>query len=276
MKVIKTFAPAKINLALHVTGQRADGYHLLDSLVMFADVGDRITLRQADETSFSVTGPMAAGVPTDARNLVPKVAALFDRPVAITLSKHLPSAAGIGGGSADAAATALAMCDLSETRQIPEAVMALGADIRVCLTRRAARMQGIGEKVTPLPSLPPLSLVLANPGLAMSTPATFAALHCKTNPPMPARLPKLNNTAAFIKWLAAQRNDLEAPAIQLQPVIGEVIAALSALPGAQLIRMSGSGATCFALFATRNEADHAAVILSEQKPGWWVRAASLT
>ncbi len=276
MQIIKAFAPAKVNLSLHVTGQRADGYHLLDSLVMFADLGDRITLREADTPSFSVTGPMAAGVPEGANNLVVRVAKLFDLPVAITLSKHLPTAAGLGGGSSDAAATALAMCELLGQRDLPEELLMLGSDIRVCLMRQTARMQGIGAQVTPLPGLPPLYAVLANPGVVMTTPEVFSAVENKKNPAMPTRLPKLKSSAAFIKWLATQRNDLEEPAIKIQPVIAETLTALAALPGTDLVRMSGSGATCFALFSTYDAAVRAALILSEKKPSWWVRAARLT
>ncbi len=274
MTISKVFAPAKINLTLHVTGQRKDGYHLLDSLVMFADIGDRITLSPAAETSLEVIGPMAGGVPSDKSNLVLRAAALFDVSVAITLSKHLPMAAGIGGGSSDAAATALALCDLLETRDLPVGLADLGADIRVCLTRRAARMQGIGEQITPLPNLPPLFAVLANPGVGMATPDVFKALENKQGKPMPARLPNMN-TAGFIKWLSKQRNDLEQTARKLEPAIGETLTALAGLKDAKLTRMSGSGATCFALFETRAQADQGAQSLHKTHPDWWVHPVTL-
>ncbi|MEC7764651.1 MAG: 4-(cytidine 5'-diphospho)-2-C-methyl-D-erythritol kinase [Pseudomonadota bacterium] len=272
----KVFAPAKVNLTLHVTGQRKDGYHLLDSLVAFADVGDRVTVMAADEMSLDVTGPMAEGVPTDASNLVWRAAALFDTPVAITLSKHLPAAAGIGGGSSDAAATLLALSDLTGERRLPEGTATLGADVRVCLMRQAARMSGIGEVVEPVGALPPLHAVLANPRVEVPTPAVFKALTSKTNAPMPRKLPKWQGAAQLIDWLAAQRNDLEPPAMDAAPMITEVLSTLSALPEARLARMSGSGATCFALFVSRDAAQAAAAQLAADHPDWWVTPATLT
>jgi len=271
----RTFAPAKINLALHVTGQRSDGYHLLDSLVVFADVGDRVRVMPADKTTLEVTGPMATGCPTDETNLVMKAARLFDLPVAITLEKHLPVAAGLGGGSSDAAATLHAMAELTGTHTIPEGATDLGADVRVCLMRQAARMRGIGEDVQPVEGMPELSAVLANPGVEVATAEVFAALGDKTGAPMPKRIPRWRSDWSAIDWIAKQRNDLEAPAMQLAPVIGAVLDALRALPGARVARMSGSGATCFALFEDRAEADHAAELLSAQHPDWWVTATTL-
>ncbi|MBV7407955.1 4-(cytidine 5'-diphospho)-2-C-methyl-D-erythritol kinase [Maritimibacter sp. DP1N21-5] len=272
----KVFAPAKVNLTLHVTGQRKDGYHLLDSLVVFADVGDRVSVMETEEMRLDVTGPMASGVPTDQSNLVWRAAALFDRPVAITLSKYLPAAAGIGGGSSDAAATLLAMSDLTGQTRLPEGSVELGADVRVCLMRRASRMQGIGEVVEPVPNLPPLFAVLANPRVEVPTPAVFKALTAKENPPMALKLPKWQGTRILIDWVASQRNDLEAPAIAAAPIIADVIASLAALPGARLARMSGSGATCFALFDTREAADAAAATLAQAQPEWWVTPATFS
>ena len=271
----RTFAPAKINLTLHVTGQRSDGYHLLDSLVVFADVGDRVRVMPADETTFEVTGPMAEGCPADETNLVVKAAQLFQLPVAITLDKYLPVAAGIGGGSADAAATLHAMTDLAGTNTIPEGATELGADVRVCLMRQAARMRGIGEDVQPVEGMPELSAVLANPGVAVSTPEVFGALEDKNGLPMPKRIPRWRAGWSAIDWIAKQRNDLEAPAIGIAPVIAEVLDALRALPGARIARMSGSGATCFALFEDRAEADVAAEQLAAAHPDWWVTATTL-
>jgi 4-diphosphocytidyl-2-C-methyl-D-erythritol kinase len=272
----KTFAPAKINLCLHVTGQRKDGYHLLDSLVAFAsDVGDRVRVMPADAISLEVTGPMAEGVPADETNLVVKAAKLFDLPVAITLEKHLPVAAGIGGGSSDAAATLFAMADLIGTKTLPEGATELGADVRVCLARQAARMGGIGEGVTPVEGFPELYAVLANPGVEVSTPEVFAALENKQNLAMPKRIPRWRAAWSAVDWIAKQRNDLEAPARKLAPVIGAVLDALATLPGARFSRMSGSGATCFALFEDRAEADMAAEALSKAQPDWWVTAATL-
>lgn len=273
--MVKSFAPAKINLSLHVTGQRADGYHLLDSLVAFADVGDRITVMLAEETSLDVTGPMAEGVPTDASNLVMRAAALWGVPMKLLLDKQLPPASGIGGGSSDAAATLMAIADLLGKRDLPEGALALGADVRVCLERRAARMRGVGEEVEPIDWLPALPAVLANPRLEVATPAVFKALETKDNPPMGKRIPRWRGTWSAIDWIAQQRNDLEAPARSLVPEIGEVLEALRGLPGARLARMSGSGATCFALFEEPEEARAAAESLAAAQPGWWVTATIL-
>lgn len=269
----KTFAPAKVNLTLHVTGQRKDGYHLLDSLVVFADVGDRVSISPSEKLSLDVTGPMAEGVPADSSNLVWKAASLFDTPVAITLSKHLPAAAGIGGGSSDAAATILALADMTGDKTLPEGAVALGADVRVCLMRQSARMSGIGDIVEPVAGLPPLFAVMANPRVDVPTPTVFKALVDKNNAPMPKTLPRWKGTKQLIDWVSSQRNDLEAPAIEHAPVIQEVLDALGELAGARLARMSGSGATCFALFETREAADAAAKRLAQAHPQWWVTAA---
>ena len=271
----RTFAPAKINLTLHVTGQRADGYHLLDSLVVFADVGDRVRVMPATETSLEVIGPMAVGVPADETNLVMRAAALFELPVSISLDKHLPMAAGIGGGSSDAAATLHAMADLVGTGTIPEGATDIGADVRVCLMRQAARMRGTGEDVQPVEGMPELHAVLANPGVDVSTPEVFSALTEKNGLAMPKRIPRWRAAWSAIDWIAKQRNDLEAPAREIAPVIGEVLDALTALPGARFARMSGSGATCFALFEERMEADEAAEQLAAAHPEWWITAATL-
>lgn len=270
----KTFAPAKINLTLHVTGQRADGYHELDSLVAFADVGDRITVMRGDAMELEVVGPRAEGVPTDETNLVWRAAALFDIPVRLRLDKQLPMAAGIGGGSSDAAATLFAMSDLIGDKTLPEGATELGADVRVCLARQSARMRGIGDQVEPV-DLPDLYAVLANPGVEVATPDVFKALENKHNLGMPKRLPKFRGGWSAIDWIAKQRNDLEAPAIAIAPVIGEVLSALSALTGARMARMSGSGATCFALFEEQSEAEEAADALSLKHPDWWVTSAVL-
>jgi 4-diphosphocytidyl-2-C-methyl-D-erythritol kinase len=271
----KTFAPAKINLCLHVTGQRDDGYHLLDSLVIFADVGDRVRVMPADETTLEVTGPMAEGVPSDDTNLVMKAAKLFDLPVAISLDKHLPTAAGLGGGSSDAAATLYAMADLTGNTTLPAGATELGADVRVCLARQASRMRGIGEEVQPVEGMPELFAVLANPGVVVSTPEVYAALDEKHNPGLPKRIPRWRGAWSAVDWIAKQRNDLEGPARKIAPVIGDVLDALTALPGARFARVSGSGATCFALFEERAEAEAAAEILSDAHPDWWVTAATL-
>lgn len=277
------FAFAKVNLALHVTGQRADGYHLLDSLVAFAGIGDSLRAEPADRLHLTVDGPYADAVPRGEDNLVMRAARLClgpSRGAAITLTKRLPPASGIGGGSADAAATVRALMRmLIEQGHRPApitpeggaALAALGADVPVCLASHPARMRGIGERLDWL-TLPPCHIVLCNPRIEVSTPAVFRALTRRDNPPLPDPFPAWADAAALVQWLAAQRNDLEAPARALAPQIGAVIAALSAVPGALLARMSGSGATCFALFQDEETAAEAAEAMRRDHPGWWVAA----
>ena len=272
--MITEFAAAKVNLCLHVTGRRADGYHLLDSLVVFAGgVGDRVTVAPAETLGLVITGPQAAQLPLTDDNLVLRAARSLGagQGAAITLVKHLPVASGIGGGSADAAATLRALARLWG-RAVPEreAVLALGADVPVCLAGKPARMQGIGEGVTPLAhALPPAWLVLVNPVVAVPTPAVFAALTNRENPALPD-MPHCADAAGLAGWLQGTRNDLEAPAIAVAPVIAQVKAALAATKGCLLARMSGSGATCFGLYGTAESAEAAARQLRNQSPGWWV------
>lgn len=270
------FAPAKINLCLHVTGRRADGYHLLDSMVVFAGVGDRVSATLADPPSLSVEGPMAAGLSGEGDNLVLRAARAMGVSARIVLEKHLPVSSGIGGGSADAAATLRLLSRLSG-RPLPDAgaVLALGADVPVCLAGRPVRMTGIGEGLAPLPPLPQVWLVLANPGVAVATPAIFRALARADNAPLPRDLPRLKTAAELAAFLTMQRNDLEPPAITLEPVIGRVKAALTAQTGCLIARMSGSGATCFGLFADPLSANAAARAIRAAEPGWWVADAPL-
>lgn len=270
------FAPAKVNLTLHVTGRRADGYHLLDSLVVFAGVGDRVSASLADEASLVVTGPMAAGLSGEGDNLVLRAARLMGVAARIGLEKVLPVSSGIGGGSADAAATLRLLARLSG-RALPGAaeVLALGADVPVCLQGRAVRMTGIGEGLGAVPALPEAWLVLVNPGVGVSTPAVFKALARADNAPMPREVPKMRSAAELAAFLSMQRNDLEAPAMALQPVIGRVKAALSAQPGCRVARMSGSGATCFGLFDDPLAAHAAARTIRAAEPAWWVADAPL-
>lgn len=267
-------APAKINLTLHITGQRVDGYHLLDSLVVFADLGDRLMLAPAATPALHVAGPMAEGVPTGPENLVLRSARLMGVDLDIRLEKHLPAAAGIGGGSSDAAAVLRGILALMPDKALPDDNgLSLGADVPVCLLARAARMQGIGEQVTPVAGLPALHAVLVNPRVAVSTALIFRTLARKDNPPMPVELPRWANASELTDWLAAQRNDMEEAAIVAAPVVGEVIAALAATQDCLLARMSGSGATCFGLFRTAELAEQAAQALGAT--GWWVKAVRL-
>ncbi|HKL56689.1 MAG: 4-(cytidine 5'-diphospho)-2-C-methyl-D-erythritol kinase [Roseovarius sp.] len=272
--MIEAFAPAKINLTLHVTGQRDNGYHELDSLVVFADIGDRIGIELAETSELTVEGPMANGVPEDDDNLVMRAARLMGLDARIRLQKFLPNAAGLGGGSSDAAAVLRALAQLSG-RPVPEDALSLGADVPACLQARAARMRGIGESITPVTGLPALHAVLINPAAPVATQSVFQQLQTRANAPMPDELPPLADAGAAVAWLRSMRNDLEAPAQALQPVIGQVIETLSATPGCQLARMSGSGATCFGLYNDAETAASAAGRLREGFAGWWVAATRL-
>ena len=270
------FAPAKINLTLHVTGRRADGYHLLDSLVVFAGVGDRVSAVLDSELSLAVTGPMAVGLTGDGDNLVLRAARAMGVSARIGLEKVLPVSSGIGGGSADAAATLRLLARMAG-RALPDAaaVLALGADVPVCLAGRAVRMTGIGEGLAAMPALPEAWLVLVNPGVAVSTPAVFKTLARADNAPMPRDVPRLRGAADLAAYVQMQRNDLEAAATALQPVIGRVKAALTAQKGCLLSRMSGSGATCFGLFADPLAASDAARAIRRAEPAWWVADAPM-
>lgn len=276
-------APAKVNLTLLVTGKRPDGYHLLDSLVAFAGIGDTITARPADGLTLIVDGPTAASLP-DGENIVITAARLLAEaanvPLAaeIHLTKRLPVAAGIGGGSADAAATLNALSRLWQIDLPPERMRALalsiGADVPVCLVGRPTRMEGVGEVLTPAPALPSAWLVLVNPLVPLSTPSVFKARTASFSTPDPLTHSPAD-AQALAEALTVRRNDLTAPAIALLPLVGEMLAAIAAQPDCLLARMSGSGATCFGLFADEAAARTAAAALSAHQPGWWVAPAPL-
>ncbi|WCR11409.1 4-(cytidine 5'-diphospho)-2-C-methyl-D-erythritol kinase [Paracoccus stylophorae] len=261
-------APAKLNLALHVVGRRADGYHLLDSLVAFASVGDLVALRPGP-LSLRIDGPFAEGLDDGPDNLCLRAARLAGADVSIALTKNLPVASGIGGGSADAAAVLRGLARMGHP--LPDAPERLGADVPVCMGSVPARMQGVGETVTPLPALPRVPLVLVNPGVAVATPRVFAALGCRDNAPMPA-IPAFRDGTGLIRFLAGTRNDLQAPAQDIAPAIGQAVAALRAT-GAGFARMSGSGATCFGLYDSHVQAARAARRLARH--GWWAVASEL-
>lgn len=269
-------AKAKINLFLHVTGKRPDGYHLLDSLVVFAGTGDRLCAEPSDGLSLRLTGPFAPGLHAEPDNLVLRAArALADAAgiapnAALVLEKNLPVASGIGGGSADAAAALRLLSRLWGVAPDP-AVMhklaeRLGADVPVCLRGAPARMSGIGEHLDPAPRLPGCGLVLVNPGVALATASVFKARQSGFS--AAAALPAgWDSAAAMAEGLRDLTNDLQPPAIALQPVIGDVLAALTERPGCLLARMSGSGATCFGLFADADRAVAQAAALARR--GWW-------
>ena len=267
----KRFAPAKVNLALHVTGRRDDGLHLLDSLVVFAGVGDWLTFEAASELSLSVTGPCADGVPKDAHNLVWKAAVWLapGRGAAITLDKHLPHAGGIGGGSADAACALRGLAEIWSV-DVPSGAEELGADVPVCLQGRPVRMRGIGEVLDDVPPLPPMWIVLVNAGEEVPTGPVFKALDSVENPPMPE--PDWEGFDGFIGWLEGTRNDLQKAAKTVSPVIGDVLDQLGKTNGCALSRMSGSGGTCFGLFAEEADAKAAAAAMPD---GWWAVAAEI-
>ncbi|MFY0308926.1 4-(cytidine 5'-diphospho)-2-C-methyl-D-erythritol kinase [Leisingera sp. D0M16] len=271
---VEAFAPAKINLTLHVIGRREDGYHLLDSLVVFADTGDRLRLDPSPELALEVSGPFAEGVPADQRNLVWKAAEGAGWSGRISLSKQLPHGAGIGGGSSDAAAVLRAVA--GQGGSIPEGLpLSLGADVPVCMAARASRMQGIGEQVTPV-ELPELHALLVNPGVHVPTGPVFSALASRDNPPMPESIPSFVSAEDCAAWLGEQRNDLEDPARSLAPVIDRTLSDLRSSRQALLARMSGSGATCFALYPTKKAAHMAAYEIGAEHPEWWCSAIALT
>lgn len=269
-------ARAKVNLTLHVTGRRADGYHLLDSIVVFPGLGDRLEAELASGLSLSIDGPFGRDLDAGPSNLVMQAASLVraGQGAALRLTKSLPVASGIGGGSADASAALRLLARLWAAPLPPAAaVLGLGADVPVCLSAQACRMQGIGEILTPL-NLPRFWITLVNPGVPVATGAVFSRLASRDNPEMPAP-PAFADAALLFSWLAEQRNDLEAPAVAIAPAVGIVLSALRGQPGCALARMSGSGATCFGLFADEAGAIAAADALRSAKPEWWVAAAAV-
>lgn len=281
--MIEIRAPAKINLYLHITGRRPDGYHLLDSLVAFADAGDDLRLMPGDRYSLTVDGPFAhqlAGTPV-AGNLVTRAAQALahqlGRPLHadIRLTKNLPIASGIGGGSADAAATLIGLCRLwivdPAPRLLEPIAKSLGQDIPACLTSTPAQFVGIGDTTRPAPALPPAWLVLVNPGAALSTPSVFDAYRRQTDAfslAAPLELP--SDFEALADGLRDRHNDLQPAAVALMPEIASVLNALAACEACGVARMTGSGATCFGLFPSAASANLAAVRLARAQADWWV------
>jgi len=284
--MVELFAPAKVNLYLHVTGRRDDGYHLLDSLVVFAGTGDTLRFAPSDGLTLALEGPGAAllSATPDDDNLVLRAAHLLaerlGRPAeaAITLEKHLPVASGIGGGSADAAAALRGLLQLWDAEldedSLKQIGLKLGADLPVCLAGRPTQMSGIGETLTPAIPLPPAWLVLVNPRLALSTPAVFKARRGDFTPaaPLTGSLPDAYSLADA---LTTRRNDLAPPAMELEPAVPAMLDAIAATKGCLLARMSGSGATCFGLYADEDAADDAAETLTEAHPDWWISPAPI-
>lgn len=272
-------ARAKINIALHVTGQRDDGYHLLDSLVGFTDFGDVVSVtiapeRKPDDHSLEITGSFSTDLRADDDNLVLKAVRLLGGSLPaldIRLEKKLPVASGIGGGSADAAASLRAICSLLNcAHPSREAILSLGADVPVCCVGKTVRMSGIGEEISDVKSPSRLPIILANPGIEIATPAIFKALSTKNNQPL-STFPKngWDDIPTFIAWVTKNRNDLSVPAQTLNPQITACLTALGELDGALISRMSGSGATCFALFSNDKAAQDGLKNLTIKHPDWW-------
>jgi len=281
---VRVAAPAKINLFLHVTRKRPDGYHDLQSLVAFAGIGDVLTLERSPEFSLVIDGPFAQGLEAEADNLVLRAArALAERrPAApgahIRLTKNLPVASGIGGGSADAAAVLRGLPALYgesfAEKELLAIASSLGSDIPVCVASQTAWMEGRGEIVTPLPPLPPAHIVLVNPGVSVATADVFRRLAIRAGEAALTRPAAFASLDALVCYLKTTRNDLEAPALAIAPVIGSVLEAL-VQQGAVFARMSGSGATCFGFFETAAKAQSAAAAIAKAEPRWWSRAGML-
>jgi 4-diphosphocytidyl-2-C-methyl-D-erythritol kinase len=277
-------APAKVNLTLRVLGRRADGYHEIESLVAFAAVGDAVTFTPGGALALAVSGPTAAAAGDVADNLVLKAArALAERVETLklgrfTLSKRLPVSAGLGGGSADAAAALRLLARANrmtpDDPRLMQAARATGADVPVCLDPRARLMRGIGDILSDPLDLPRLFALLVNPGVAVATKDVFAALNVPPAEPA-AQAGTPAGSAGLLAEITNGRNDLEGPAIELEPAIAEVLAVLRNLPGCRLARMSGSGATCFGLFDSTRAASAAARTLRVGYPAWWTRATVL-
>lgn len=280
-------APAKINLALHVTGRRDDGYHDIESLFVFADVADELHAHRGVVDSLTVTGPFAGGLSNGETNLVTRAVAAFraewpkhiPQPLALTLHKNLPVAAGLGGGSADAAAALRLMAGLgpggiSKAALMPLAAR-LGADVPACLVSTPLLARGVGEVLAPLTTFPACHVVLVNPLVPVSTADVFRRLRSHDNYPLPELPSPLTRPAQLAIWLAETRNDLEPPAIKLVPLIGDLMERMRGTQGCILARMSGSGATVFGLFGSSAQAHQAAHEMRSAGGGYWVAAAPL-
>jgi 4-diphosphocytidyl-2-C-methyl-D-erythritol kinase len=279
-------APAKLNLFLHVGDKRGDGYHDLESLVAFAACGDEIALESHDDLFLTVDGPFGVGVPTGEDNLALKAAKLFaERTGAaggarISLRKNLPVASGLGGGSADAAAVLRGLTRLWQRElnrnELCRMAASLGADVAVCLDSVTAWMEGRGECVRALPPLPRTGVLLVNPGVPVPTAQVFAALGVRRGLNLRAPKSGFEDVHTLVRYLRETTNDLEAPAKTVAPLVGELLQVMNALPDVLLARMSGSGATCFGLFANEYVASAAARLLRTRHPQWWIVESTFT
>jgi 4-diphosphocytidyl-2-C-methyl-D-erythritol kinase len=279
-------APAKLNLYLQVVGKRADGYHLLDSLVVFADIADHISVERADHLSVATTGPFADHAGPVEQNLALRAAQALQHSTGctlgahITVEKNIPVGAGLGGGSADAAATLKLLNSYwslgLDRAQLIQMGLTLGADVPACVMGGTLRMEGIGEVLTQLPDLPEVPILLVHPDTGLSTPQVFRALAGRHSGVAPESAADFKTAGELIASIASLRNDLEAPAIELLPVIGEVLEAIKETRGCSIARMSGSGSACFGIYANPQAAADAVTILTSRHPHWWVRAGRLS
>ncbi len=279
------FAPAKINLALHVTRRRSDGYHDIDTLVMFAKAGDRLVAEPDVELSLEVSGRFSGQVPQDRENLVFVAAkALRDQTqiksgARLSLIKELPVGAGIGGGSSDAAAVLAVLNRMWDTgldiRELIDIGARLGADIPMCLQAETLRAEGTGDVLHCMPGLPSVPLVIVWPARSVPTGTVFQTLTSFNNPPLPyLEIGKVRSVSDLVDFLAETRNDLADAACALEHSIGDVLRAVQARPGCLISRMSGSGSACFGIFPTLAQAETAALTIADEKPDWWVCAAT--
>ena len=278
---IRRLARAKVNLALHVTGQLPNGMHILDSLVAFPNIGDILTFQNADGVSLSVEGCFGDKLRKNnkiSENIVFRAVQLMknsDKGVAIKLIKNLPVASGIGGGSSDAAATIIALAKIWN-QSVPslDKVLKLGADVPVCLSTNFQRVQGVGDRLTALQSPPPIWIVLANPGIQISTAKVFRTLISKNNSPL-ENVNGLNRENGLIEYLLRQRNDLEPVTCELVPMVKVLLDFFKENQNCKLFRMSGSGATCFGLYLEKEAAERTVCDIKKSFPMFWVKMGKL-
>jgi len=276
--MISEFAPAKINLSLHLVGQKSNGYHLLDSIVSFANVGDNISIAPGRSGELKVAGPFAKDLPSSSHNLVLKAASLFGniKLSQITLEKNIPVTSGIGGGSADAAATVRLLSKFYDKPEPPiEKLISLGSDVPVCMQKGIVRMMGVGEEIINLSPAPKVGILLVNPRKALSTAEVFNAVKEKNNPGVNLQGCIEKKLNSWFDWINSMRNDLTASAIDLIPEIRFILDKLITCDGARVVRMSGSGATCFALFEDFGLLQDAKVKIMKECPSFWCEAGKL-
>ncbi len=278
---MQEWAPAKINLFLHVLGKRTDGYHTLQSLMIFTPtIADIISVQESEITEVRITGPYAAGLMADDTNLVMRAAKVLQavagpqKPVLLTLEKHLPVASGIGGGSADAAAAMRLLMrwwqiELPE-EQIYNMAVRLGSDVPACIRSQPVFVEGVGEQLTPVALPCALAMVLVNPAVPLSTAEVFG--HISPQDRSSCIMPQCDTVDELVSWLHTTTNDLESAATQIVPEINDVLTALNDQAGCRLARMSGSGATCFGIFSSPADAAQAVIAIKKIQPKWWVQS----